>query len=66
MSELVIRNARVMTCDPARAGLGMIECGAIAVRNGTIAWIGDDDAWPTTALALGFPVSEGERTRRKP
>ena len=33
MSELVIRNARVMTCDPARAGLGMIERGAIAVRN---------------------------------
>lgn len=42
----MIRNARVMTCDPARPGLGIIERGAIALAGGTIAWLGDDDARP--------------------
>ena len=51
MSDLVIRNAHVMTCDPARPGLGLLERGAIAVRDGVIAWVGEDAAWP----ALDFP-----------
>jgi len=38
----VIRNARVMTCDPARPGLGMIDHGAIVIDDTTIAWVGDD------------------------
>src|SRR5438105_1986138 len=54
-----------MTCDPGRPGLGMIDRGAIALMGGTVAWIGDDDDWPTTLLALGFPRSGGEPTRRK-
>jgi imidazolonepropionase len=40
---LVVRNARVMTCDPARAGLGIIDRGALAVdTRGAIAWVGED------------------------
>ena len=42
----VIRNARVMTCDPARRGLGIIERGAIAIDGARIAWIGDDGGAP--------------------
>ena len=49
----VIRNARVMTCDPVRAGLGMIDRAAIAIRGGMIAWIGDDDAWSSVAQTIG-------------
>jgi imidazolonepropionase len=48
---LLIRNARVMTCDPSKAGLGIIERGAIALREinagleGTrfvVDWVGAD------------------------
>jgi imidazolonepropionase len=46
VSELVIHNARVMTCDPARPGLGMLDHGAIAISGGAIAWVGDDAARP--------------------
>ncbi len=45
--ELVIRNARVMTCDPARAGLGVIDRGAIAIARGQIAWVGGDGERPS-------------------
>lgn len=44
-----MRNARVMTCDPARPGLGVIERGAIAVERGRIAWVGDDGDRPRSA-----------------
>ncbi|HEY0481490.1 MAG TPA: imidazolonepropionase [Kofleriaceae bacterium] len=40
MSELVIHNARVMTCDPSRLGLGMIDHGAIALSGPAIRWVG--------------------------
>ncbi len=65
MSDLLIRNARVMTCDPARSGIGLLDGAALAIRNGTIAWVGEDVAWPAAALMLGLPVSSGERSRRK-
>jgi imidazolonepropionase len=43
----VVRNARVMTCDPARPGLGVIDRGAVAVgANGLVDWVGADDARP--------------------
>jgi imidazolonepropionase len=42
----VIRNARVMTCDPTRRALGMIDRGAIAIEGETIAWVGDDGDAP--------------------
>ena len=41
MSPTILRNARVMTCDPARFGLGMIDRGAIAIEDGRITWVGD-------------------------
>jgi len=40
--ELVIHNARVMTCDPSRLGLGLIDHGAIALSGSAIRWVGDD------------------------
>jgi len=40
VSELVIHNARVMTCDPARRGLGVIDHGALAMSGNTIRWVG--------------------------
>ena len=40
MSDLVIHNARVVTCDPARAGLGVIDHGAIALAGSTIRGVG--------------------------
>jgi imidazolonepropionase len=41
-ADLVIRNARVLTCDPSRFGLGMIDRGAIALHGGAIKWVGPD------------------------
>jgi imidazolonepropionase len=44
---LVVRDARLMTCDPARGGLGIIDRGAIAVDDdGKVAWVGNDDERP--------------------
>src|SRR5258708_5576230 len=45
--KLVVRNARVMTCDPARPGLGVIDHGSLAIDEGTITWVGDDAQRPT-------------------
>ncbi|HEY1556208.1 MAG TPA: imidazolonepropionase [Kofleriaceae bacterium] len=42
MADLVIRDARVMTCDPARGGLGLIDRATIAIEGGKIASVGDD------------------------
>jgi imidazolonepropionase len=47
--DLVIRNARVMTCDPAREGLGIVDGGAIAIRDGRVAWVGTDAERPSAA-----------------
>ncbi|MBA3454425.1 MAG: imidazolonepropionase [Deltaproteobacteria bacterium] len=44
--DLVIRNARVLTCEPSRSGLGLIDHGAIAVHDGVIVWVGSDDDRP--------------------
>ena len=51
----MIRNARVMTCDPARPGLGLIERAAIAVEGGGVAWVGPDADVPAAALAAVPP-----------
>jgi imidazolonepropionase len=58
---IVIRNARVMTCDPARPGLGMIEHAAIAFDADTITWVGADSDAPggTTIDAEGRLVTPG-------
>ncbi|HET9620863.1 MAG TPA: hypothetical protein VFP84_05840, partial [Kofleriaceae bacterium] len=39
---MVIRNARLMTCDPARPGVGMIDRGALAIEAGVVRWVGED------------------------
>jgi len=46
VSDLVIHNARVMTCDPARPGLGVIDHGAIALAGEAIRWVGEDAERP--------------------
>lgn len=39
-ADLVIENARLMTCDPSRAGLGIIDRGAVAIAGGEVMWVG--------------------------
>jgi imidazolonepropionase len=57
----VIRNARVMTCDPALPGLGMLDRGAIAIEGETIVWVGGDRDAPrgTEIDAKGRLVTPG-------
>ena len=46
--DRVWTGARIATLDPSRAGIGVIEDGALAARDGRIAWIGaasDMPAW---------------------
>ena len=52
MSELVVHNARVMTCDPDRPGLGMIDRGALAIAGDAIRWIGGDAERPRGAREI--------------
>jgi imidazolonepropionase len=56
--DAVVRNARVMTCDPARPGLGVIDRGAIAIRGGAVAWVGEDADAPVGA---GAEIDAGGR-----
>src|SRR5579862_5572936 len=44
--DTVICNARVMTCDPALPGLGILDRGAIGIADGKVAWIGEDAERP--------------------
>lgn len=44
--DLVLRNARLMTCDPAREGLGMLDRGALAISGGAVTWVGPDAEAP--------------------
>jgi imidazolonepropionase len=46
VSDLVIHNARVMTCDPSRLGVGMIDHGAVALSGAAIRWVGPDAQRP--------------------
>ncbi len=39
---MLIRNARVMTCDPEREGLGIVERAAVFLQGGVVAWVGPD------------------------
>lgn len=53
MTELVVRNARVVTCagegESARARLGVVERAAIAIDGERIVWVGADDERPRDA-----------------
>jgi imidazolonepropionase len=44
--DTVWTNARIATCDPALPGLGIIDHGAIAARDGRIAWVGREADLP--------------------
>jgi imidazolonepropionase len=46
VTDLVIHNARVMTCDPSLFGLGLVDRGAIAIDAGVVSWVGPDDQRP--------------------
>jgi imidazolonepropionase len=52
VSDLVIHNARVMTCDPQRLGVGMIDHGAIALSGSAIRWVGPDAERPHVGREL--------------
>jgi imidazolonepropionase len=47
--DIVYRNARLATLNPALPGLGLIEPGAIAIRDGRIAWVGPQSELPADA-----------------
>ena len=47
MTDLVIHNARVMTCDRSLFGLGIVDRGAIAIDAGIVTWVGPNDQRPT-------------------
>lgn len=51
-ADLVLRNARVLTCDPARFGLGMIDRGAVAIHGGVITWVGPDADRPAATRVV--------------
>jgi imidazolonepropionase len=52
--EVIVRDARIMTCDPARPGLGVIDRGAMVIEDGRVAWIGNAaDAPQGHARSLG-------------
>src|ERR1041385_6636307 len=46
VNELVIHNARVMTCDPSRLGVGIIDHGAIVMSGAAVRWVGHDGDRP--------------------
>ncbi len=50
-------NARIATLDAKKTGLGVIENGAVAVRDGRIAWVGEVDAVPAD-MAQGVTVHD--------
>ncbi len=65
MATLLIDHVRVLTADPARPGLGLVDDGAVVAHNGTIVWVGarsDLDrslAYDTTVDGAGRLLSPG-------
>jgi imidazolonepropionase len=50
----MLRHARVMTCDPARPGLGIIDDGAVAFDAGAITWVGADAERPAADVEVNL------------
>ena len=46
---MLLRNAKIVTIDD-QDSYGLIECGAIAIKDGLIDWVGADDAIPAAYL----------------
>jgi imidazolonepropionase len=60
MSDLVVTNASsIMTCDPARPGLGLVERGALVISGGNVVWVGPEREIPPDARALRAVDAEG-------
>ncbi len=65
MATLLIDHVRVLTADPTRPGLGLVDDGAVVAHNGTIVWVGarsDLDrslAYDTTVDGAGRLLSPG-------
>jgi imidazolonepropionase len=55
-ADLVIVNARVMTC--AGDGLGIVDDGAVVCAGGRIAWVGPESDLAAAAGSLDLEVSE--------
>jgi imidazolonepropionase len=49
--DRVFRNCRLLTCDPARTGLGLVEKGAIAVGAGRVLTAGPEAELPVSLWA---------------
>ena len=66
-SVRLFRNARLATLDPAREGLGIVEKGAVAARDGRIVYAGPEadlpggfaERLPTSSIARGGWVTPG-------
>ena len=54
---MLLRNAKIVTIED-QDSYGLIECGAIAIKDGLIDWVGADDAIP--AVYLDGPVRDLE------
>lgn len=51
--DLVVKDARVVTCDgPEDDPLGIVEAGAVAVKDGRVAWIGPSADAPSAAQVI--------------
>jgi imidazolonepropionase len=61
MASVVVRRARVMTCDPTRPGLGILESAALAAANGVIEWIGTDSELPASLAGGANEIDAGGR-----
>lgn len=55
--DRVWTGARLATLDPARPGLGVIEGGVIAARDGRIAWVGPQSEAPAFAAEETIPLA---------
>ncbi|HLL23933.1 MAG TPA: imidazolonepropionase, partial [Kofleriaceae bacterium] len=52
--SLLVRDARVMTCDASRPGVGLVDDGAFVVDDGRIVWIGQGRDAPAADRTLSF------------
>ncbi|MBP9086459.1 MAG: imidazolonepropionase [Kofleriaceae bacterium] len=65
MATLLFDRVRVLSADPARPGLGLLDDGAVVAHNGTIVWVGARSelnrslAYDTTIDGAGRLLSPG-------
>lgn len=54
MTDLLIKNAHLVTCDPGMPGVGALSGATIAVEDGAISWVGRDADWAAQHRPLAF------------